>query len=121
MLKIPTVIALAVLATGCANNRIHSWGGYDDLLYAGYKSPDQMEVARTKLEAHVLTLKGSGQRVPPGIYAELGTLYLQSGNKPKALGYYQLEHDTWPESRYFMSAMVANLSKDIAEKKGDQK
>lgn len=120
MLKTLTVIALAVLATGCANNRLHSWGGYDDLLYAGYKAPDQMEVARTKLEAHVQTLRQSGQRVPPGIYAEVGTFYLQSGNKQTALSYYQLEHDTWPESRPFMTAMLANLSKDLAEKKEDK-
>lgn len=121
MKKLITTIAIALLVSGCATNRIHSWGGYDDLLYAGYKSPSQMEVSRTKLEAHVLTLRAAGERVPPGIYAELGTLYLQAGNTPKALSYYQLEHDTWPESRFFMSAMIANLSKNPKEKSGDLK
>lgn len=120
MLKIFAVIAGTALITGCANNRLHSWGGYDDLLYAGYKAPDQMEVARTKLETHVQTLRQSGQRVPPGIYAEVGTLYLQSGDKQKALTYYQLEHDTWPESRPFMSAMMTNLSKNMTAKKEDK-
>jgi hypothetical protein len=47
--------------------------------------------------------------MPPGLYAELGTLYLQMGEQVKAIAMYVKERDTWPESKSLMDALIKNL------------
>ncbi|WP_295850093.1 DUF4810 domain-containing protein [uncultured Xylophilus sp.] len=103
--------AAVMLLSGCAQKSLYSWGGYDDMLYRQYKDPAQAAEMRTKLEAHVAQLEQNKQKAPPGVYAEIGTLYLQSNNKAKSLTYYEKERDAWPESRALMTAMINNLSR----------
>ncbi len=106
----PWLLTLSLL-TGCAAPGLYQWGGYDQALYAGYKDATKMEALRLKLEAHVGEMEKSRQRVAPGLYAELGTLYLQAGAQAKAIGYYAKERDAWPESRVLMTAMIQNLER----------
>ena len=47
--------------------------------------------------------------IPPGMYAELGTLYLQEGLTDKARIYYAKERDTWAESKTLMDLLIKNL------------
>jgi hypothetical protein len=104
-----TIIPIAMSLAACAPKSLYQWGGYEDMLYRGYKEPEKMEVMRTDLESHILKLQKLGQKVPPGMASELATLYLQAGNRAKAATYYALERDTWPESRGLMSALIKNL------------
>jgi hypothetical protein len=106
-------IPLAALAlTGCATQQsMYQWGNYDSLLYQGYKDPSKMEAMKVKLEAHIAALEKSGQKVGPGLYAELGTLYLQAGASDKAISMYSHERDTWPESKGLMTAMISNIER----------
>jgi hypothetical protein len=117
-MKIITTIAIAatLLLTGCAHNRLYSWGDYDDMLYRQYKDPAQALDMRTKLEAHIAQLEQNRQKVPPGLYAEIGTLYLQSNDKVKAVAYYKKEHEIWPESRGLMTAMISTISRQTTVK-----
>ena len=98
LLWIPALTTVAFL-TGCASPKLYQWGGYDQALYAGYKDTTKMEALRTKLEAHVGEMEKSKAKVAPGLYAELGTLYLQAGSSQKAIDFYAKERDTWPESQ----------------------
>ena len=100
-----------VVLGGCVPPSLYQWGGYDQALYAGYKDPTKMEAMRLKLEAHIAEMEKSGQKVAPGLYAELGTLYLQAGSSDKAIIMYSRERDTWPESRVLMTAMIQNLER----------
>jgi len=106
-------MATVLLLSGCASrgNRLYDWGGYDDLLYQQYKDPSKAPEMRAKLEAHVATLESSKQRVPPGVYAELGTLHLQANDRAKAIDFYHREQDAWPESAGLMKAMIASLER----------
>ena len=106
----PALSALFVL-TGCASQGLYQWGGYDQALYAGYKDTTKMEALRLKLESHLGEMEKSKQKVAPGLYAELGTLYLQSGATDKAVGYYAKERDAWPERRILMTSMIQNLER----------
>lgn len=54
------------------------------------------------------------------IAAELGTVYLQSGNRPQAIRYYELERNTWPESTLLMTAMIQNLERLEKGTQGDK-
>lgn len=107
LLILPTVMALG----GCVTPSLYQWGGYEEALYAGYKDPTKMEALRLKLEAHIAEMEKSAQKVAPGLYAELGTLYLQAGLSDKAIAMYSRERDTWPESKGLMTAIIQNLER----------
>lgn len=115
------ILPLAVALTGCAAPTLYQWGGYDQALYSGYKDPTQMESMRVKLEAHIAAMEQSKQKVAPGLYAELGTLYLQAGSSDKAVGLYTQERDAWPEGRSLMAAMIQNIERRQKAKEGAQK
>ena len=112
-----TIVPVALSLAACAPKSLYQWGGYEDMLYRGYKEPEKMEIMRTNLEAHILKLQQSGQKIPPGMSSELATLFLQAGNRAKAATYYALERDTWPESRGLMTALIKNLENTPKESK----
>jgi hypothetical protein len=109
-----TLPLAAVLAFGgCASRptTLYEWGGYDELLYQSYKSPQRVESMRVGLETLVARLEQQRQRVPPGLYAELGTLYFEMGDGRKAVANYELERRNWPESKTLMDALIATLER----------
>lgn len=120
MRYIPIALAALVMG-GCVANPVYQWGGYESKLYAGYKDPTKMEELKVGLEAHVAAMDQSGQKMAPGLYAELGTLYLQSGDSVKARGMYSRERDTWPESKGFMDTLIKNLERQESARTGGAK
>ncbi len=107
LLILSSVVALG----GCATPSLYDWGNYEKGLYEGYKDPTKIEALRLELEAHIAEMEKSGKKVAPGLFAELGTLYLQSGSSDKAIAMYSREQDTWPESKGLMTAMIKNLER----------
>ena len=106
-----------LLLTGCAQNK-YNWNGYDKGLYEAYKDPNQVVALQIKLQETIDALEKEKQVVPPGLYAELGTLYLQEGDSEKAKKYYAKERDAWPESKTLMDTLIKNLDsrKKVLEK-----
>jgi hypothetical protein len=102
---------VAALLCACAQQPLYQWGGYEDLLYRSYKSPEETVKLRTEMESHVLKLQQAGQKVPPGLYSEIATLHMQAGDRASATRYYTLEKQAWPESRGLMEALINNLDK----------
>jgi len=100
-----------VVLPGCAAPGLYAWNSYDANLYRYYKDPTSAEAFRTSMETHLKTLESKGVRPAPGLYAELGTLYLERGDRTTAVTYYQKERDAWPESRHLMDAMLSTLRK----------
>ncbi len=114
------VVLLAVVASlamgGCASNKLYQWGDYEDNLYAAYKDATKAEALRLKLEAHIQAMEKASQKVAPGLYAEVGTLYLQAGQRKTAMAWYQRERAAWPESTQLMTSMIQNLERLEAAK-----
>lgn len=111
-MKILLLLVFGLLLTGCANRGgLYQWGGYDAMLYQSYKNPEKAVELRQGLELHVSKLEQSQQKVAPGLYAELGTLYLQEGDNTKAVAMYTKERDAWPESKGLMDSLINNLAK----------
>lgn len=106
--------ALAALG-GCAQKGMYEWGNYSGLLYQNYKKPESVAANRVTLQAHVTALEARNTRVAPGLYADLGTLYLQAGDRDRALENYRKERAAWPESAGLMDAMIKNLASKPAE------
>lgn len=106
-----TLLLCGLLLTGCAHRGMYQWGGYDGLLYQSYKNPEKAVEFRQALEIHIGKMEQTNQKVAPGLYAELGTLYLQAGDSTKAVGLYAKERDVWPESRGLMDSLINNVGK----------
>jgi len=111
MTKSTLALAALMALTGCASNSLYQWGGYEDSLYAAYKDATKAEALRLKLETHIQAMEQAGQKVAPGLYAEVGTLYLQAGRRQQAIGWYQRERQAWPESQQLMAALIQNLER----------
>ena len=78
MFRLILIVTCVAGITACAPPKMYNWGNYEQGLYNSYKDPNQTEALRLSLEEQVVTVEASGQKMPPGIYAELGTLYLQA-------------------------------------------
>ncbi len=116
-MKLIPVSLVGLLLSGCASNQsLYQWGAYDAMLYQSYKSPDKSDDFRVGLESHLMLMEQSKKKIAPGLYAELGTLYLQAGNRDKALSFYAKERDIWPESKLLMDALTKNIDKPKALK-----
>jgi hypothetical protein len=106
-LRLPIALLSAVALAGCASSHgLYKWGGYDELLYQSYKEPGRAGRFQGGLEAHIAALERAHATVAPGLYAELGTLYMQNGDGAKAVQYYTKERDAWPESRTLMDSLI---------------
>ena len=115
-ITLSTLLVAAALA-GCAAQPLYQWGNYDGLLYGSYKDPEKVAELQEKLESHIGSLESRHALVAPGLYAELGTLYLQKGDSAKAKAWFAKERDAWPESR----ALMDNLILHAADSKASQK
>lgn len=107
----PLLLASALLA-GCGHTSgLYDWGGYDDMLYHSYKNPETSVEMRLGIEAHLAEQEKMNRKVAPGLYAELGTLYFQAGERDRALQYYRKEQQAWPESRGLMAALIRSIER----------
>ena len=115
MVKIYFYIVI-ILLNGCVTPSLYQWGSYEKDLQSAYKNPQEFEGLRVKLEISIKDADSKGKKVPPGLYAELGTLYLQMGSAEMAITYYKKERDAWSESKGLMSALIQNLEKRQQDK-----
>lgn len=116
-MKLIVLLACGLFLTGCANrSSLYQWGGYDAMLYQSYKDPEKVIALRTGLELHITQMELSKQKIAPGLYAELGTIYLQAGDSNKAVAMYAKERDAWPESRGLMDTLINNVAKRTGAK-----
>ncbi len=103
----------ASLGIGCAtDNHLYYWGKYEKTLYRHYRSPDDM----LELVGEIGTIVEKGEelgRIPPGLYAEYGYLLLELGESGRAAIFFEKEKATWPESTYFMDAMLRAMAKGL--------
>ncbi len=104
---------LTSLGAGCAtDNDLYYWGNYEKTLYRHYRTPDDM----AELVGEIGTIIEKGEelgRVPPGLYAEYGYLLLELGESGRATIFFEKEKATWPESTYFMDAMLRAMEKGL--------
>ena len=115
--KVLTLVALgaAMAATACAPATRFEWGAYEQALYAYTQNPEGRSVYETSLEQAI----ERGQKrnaVAPGMYAELGYLYLEEGDSAAALEHFQQERILFPESARFMDRVISQIepSKAVA-------
>lgn len=101
---------VGIFLVGCAapQKPMYYWHDYSDTLYEMKKTP-----GKESQEKHLATLNkiiddsnANDVRVPPGIYCELGYLCFKEGDKEKALKYFELEKEIYPESELMISKLM---------------
>lgn len=105
---LPLVVLLA--ACGTSQQPLYHWGKYPDTVYQGMqgkKSPDQ-QVA--ELEQYLEQAKSEDKAVAPGVYAQLGMLYVEMGRGELAAKAFNEEKARFPESAQFMDFLLKNKS-----------
>lgn len=111
MMRLALALAALAVLPGCAPKPLYQWYGYDNRLVQYYRAPQTAEQFRVAMERQFPRLEQNNQRPAPGLYAEVGTLYLERGDRVTAAKYYAKERDAWPESRFVMEALLKNLQK----------
>jgi len=112
---------------GCATNKLYYWGDYSKTLYSFRKDASDENLLKHKatLENIIEESGNRNLRVPPGVYSELGYIYLRQNNNDTAIKYFDMEAKTYPESRLFMERLTqsakAKPGQNTVEKKTSEK
>lgn len=107
-------IVMSLSLVGCASDpqSLYSWGTYPQqtylLLSVPEKTSPQEQIA--KLEKDIEKAKAKNAAVPPGLYAHLGLLNLNLNNGPRALEYFELERQVYPESTVLMERLLKKMT-----------
>ncbi len=103
------ILLPALLLGGCASSSsMYQWGSYQPALGKYTKTSDAAEFEKELRE----TIEKGEKRnaVPPGVYAELGYLLLDTKRPEEALVFFQKEKERFPESAVLMDKMIVGAS-----------
>ena len=116
-----SALGCALVLSGCAPTGLYAWGDYADDMFKHEQNDltDQEYLAR--IEADLKASEKAGYRIPPGLYADVGTANLKLGNAEAALVYYEKERNLWPESRDFMDMLIKGVKRNLESFKGTAK
>ena len=112
-MKNTTIVLLFVfLIVGCTPQTMYYWGDYSNSLYKMKKDATPETLDKHKIELLDIINKSNekGLRIPPGINAELGYIYLLQEQYDQAMVYLNEEKSTYPESTKFIDDLLQNLS-----------
>ncbi len=121
MKKVLASIISPILLSACAPTGLYKWGSYEASLYASYKDVSKTDALKNDLTKQIEESEKSKQKVAPGLYAELGTLFLKSGDAAQASKLYEKEKESWPESSTLMDALIAAAKKATSKSAGQTK
>lgn len=117
MKKIIFLCAAGITLTfvGCANHTVkplYSWGSYPQQAYLLMSEAEKTSVAAQilLLEKEMNKAQAANLALPPGFYAHLGLLHLDTHNSAKAAEYFQLERQIYPESTTLMNRLLTKLT-----------
>ncbi|WP_282754951.1 DUF4810 domain-containing protein [Desulfuromonas thiophila] len=106
-------LLFSILAVGCAPQKMYNFGNYSQTLYAFEKNQNEETLLNHKqeLEKIIDESKVKGLPVPPGIYAELGYIYLKTNKKSQdAIQLFQAESQLYPESKHLMERLIISAN-----------
>ena len=109
MLRKIMIGALALGFAACVAPSRFEWGDYENSLYSFSKTPEARESYRKSLQVAIQRGEQS-KRLAPGMYAELGYLFLEDDNNAEAIASFQKEMAAFPESRVFLGSVVTRLT-----------
>lgn len=116
------IIMVTIIVSGCSSQPkpLYTYGDYSESYYASKKeSTAESALALKKSIEYAIehTDDSSSGRVAPGMYANLGYIYLKANDMSKAIENFNKEKLTYPESAYFMEKMINKIKKSQGETK----
>lgn len=108
--KITLAAATLLLLTACAQKRdnIYYWGDYQSSLYSYYKNEAGPEKEIETLKAVIQQAQAKNKPVAPGLHAQLGLLYANTGRTDLAFQQFNAEKTAFPESSSYMDFLMRN-------------
>lgn len=105
------------LMGGCAVQKpMYEYANYSQSYYQLKQNGDEQTSAQWKasLEEVISMSNAEALRIPPGIHANLGYLYLKVNDADRAIDYFEAEKLLYPESTVFMDKLIkkARLMKE---------
>ncbi len=113
-ISLGTLIILSFIVSGCSSQPkpLYTYGNYSESYYASKKdvSADTALELQKSIEFAIENADESRSgRVAPGMYANLGYIYLKSGKTDKAIESFNKEKSIYPESAHFMDRMIKKI------------
>ncbi len=103
---------LALLLAGCAkqaDTSLYNWDNYQKTVYQYYQG-DKVgpEEQIASLKESIEKSRATGKAVPPGLHAQLGLLYANTGHTDLACQEFNTEKSLFPESATYMDFLLKN-------------
>jgi hypothetical protein len=107
-------VATAFMMNACSSTPkpLYEYGDYSDAYYASKKSPTEesmLELQKSMQDAIEKSDQSRSGRVAPGMYANLGYLYLKANKSAEAIASFEKEKALYPESAHFMDRMIKKV------------
>jgi hypothetical protein len=93
---------------GAQSGPPYLWGAYEEQLYA-FLNRGNPETQIIILEQDLRTIVTNSKYPPPGLYAQLGLLYAETGNIERAINFFRQEKVFFPEATVFMNFLIMRL------------
>lgn len=103
------LIAVGVLA-GCAPKGpepLYYWGDYQQQIYSYYQKDKDPVQQIDALNLDIEKARSVNKPVAPGLHAQLGLLYAQTGQTDKAFSQFAAEKQLFPESAPYMDFLMS--------------
>jgi hypothetical protein len=105
------LFTVSIVLSSCVSPTKYYWGEYEDLIYTQYQDAGKAAPAFQieKMQADIQKAAGENKPLPPGFYAHLGSLYLQTGKAVEARQYFNAEKKAFPESAALMDRFLKKI------------
>lgn len=104
---------LMAFMSACSSHKpLYNYGDYSESYYDLKKTPgEESTLAYQKAleEAIEKVDESRSNRVAPGMYANLGYLYLKANQRDKAIELFTKEKSIYPEAAFFMDRMIQKV------------
>jgi hypothetical protein len=113
--RLLVVLGILIVLAGCVTPTVYTWKEYDNKLYNYYQNPTDPESFIKDLR-EIISEGEKSNKVPPGLYAELGYALYAQGSYQESITYFQKESEKWIESKVLMAKMIDNANKALQRK-----
>jgi hypothetical protein len=108
------IITTAVFMTACSshNTALYNYGDYSESYYSDVKDhshESQLALQKSIEEAIKNAQESRSGRVAPGLYANLGYIYLKEGQSKLAIENFKKEKALYPESTKLMDRLIKKV------------
>lgn len=113
------LFSLVFLVSACTtvSGAGYYWGGYAKTSYLIVNEPSEQSYKMHIEELSRIIEKSEEEslKVPPGIHAELGFMFLKLGENESADTHFNLEKEIYPESTTFLERLMMSVDDDRGE------